>query len=370
MKKKVVLFIAFILIFFVRLSITSFKEPIFIEKQVEVIGRVNAGKGKIERINGKYPRENLYFLVDKISDGEKKIVGKITKIKETKWGIYYYIDAEKFEERKNFIKSFILSKIKKISQDYSIDMEDFLRATILGEGYLLDNSLKEKFRYTGTTHILVISGLHIGVIISGLELIFLKLRIKKRVREMSILAILTLYLLGIGATPSVVRAYIMGAIYLLSGIFYEKTDSKKTFLVSLVVSLLIFPHWIFSISFLMSYIAVFSIIFIFMKIPKIKRFKIDIFNKIIELSLLSLTIQICMAPVMIIFFKTIAIFAFICNIIIVPIASLFIILSFLTIFLSNFYLDFLISPILYYLYNFMMYLIDVMNKIPYLSLEL
>lgn len=364
------LIVVFASIFFFRLYWTTFKERVEVGDVVEVAGRVDAGRGKIENINGKYPVENMYFTVNRVEDGEKIIFGEIKKIEYSKWGVQYRIEAEEVKDKENILKEFFIKKIKKLSGDYSLDLEHFLRATILGEGHLLSDDIKESFRYTGTAHLLVISGLHIGVIVAGMSFLLLKLNFQKRKRYTLILIILTLYVFSVGKSPSIFRAYIMGAIYLLGNILYEKVNSKKSFILAFCCSLLIFPTWIYSISFWMSYTAVFSIIFIYEKIPKIKIYKNRYFSKIADTLLMTLTIQICMTPIFYMYFNTIPMFSIVSNMVIIPIASVFIMTSFITIFLSNFYLEFLTASLVNYSYVVLIKSVEVLSEIPYLTLEL
>ena len=364
------LILIFASIFFFRLYLTTFKERVEIGDIVEVSGRVDAGRGKIENMNGKYPRENMYFIVNRVEDGEKIILGEVQKIERSKWGVQYRIETEEIEEKRDILKDFFIKKIKVLSENYSLDLEHFLRATILGEGYLLGEEIKESFRYTGTAHLLVISGLHIGVIIAGISFLLLKLNISKRKRYILVMIVLTLYVLSVGKSPSVFRAYIMGAIYLLGNILYEKIDSKKSFMIAFGGSLLIFPTWIYSISFWMSYIAAFSIIFVYEKIPKIRRYKNEYLNKVLNTLLMTLIIQICMTPIFFVYFNTIPLFSIFSNMIIIPIASVFIMTSFMTIFLSNFYLDFLTIELVNYTYIILIKSVQLLSEIPYLTLEL
>lgn len=363
------LIIMFASIFFFRLFWTTFKERVEIGSYVEIIGRVDASKGRVDTINGKYPTKNIYFLVDRVPDGEKIVYGRVKKIEQSKWGTQYSLEVERYKEKKGILKEFYIDRIKKITEDYSIDLEHFLRATILGEGYLLMDSIKEMFRYTGTAHILVISGLHIGVIILGMDSLFLKLNLKKQIRYILILCILTVYVCAIGKSPSVFRAYIMAVIYLLGNILYEKVNSGKSLILAFGISLLVYPAWIYSISFWMSYVAVFSIIFIYKKIPKLKNRSVFI-EKVLNVVVMTFVIQIFMTPIFYMFFKTVPIFSIFSNILIIPIASIFIVTSFLTLFLSNFYLGFLTAPLVYYSYIILIRSVDIISKIPYLTLEL
>lgn len=362
--------LVFASIFFLRLNYVTFKERVEVGDIIQISGRVDAGQGKVETINNKYSKQNLFFSVHRVGDGEKIILGEVTKIKKSKWGTTYFLNSNEILDKDSRLRVFFRDRIERMTKEYSVGLLLFLKATLLGEGYLLDDELKDMFRYTGTAHILVISGLHIGVIISGVAYMLFKLKVPKRERYILTLLILTLYILGIGKSPSVFRAYVMGAIYILSNILYEKADIKKSFFLAFLISLIIYPAWVYTVSFWMSYIAVFSIIFIYEKIPKVKKFEAKFVNKICNTLSLSLTIQLCMTPIFYIFFKNIPMFSFLSNVILIPVASVFIVISFLALFLSNFYLEFLIMPILNINYLLLLEVVEVLNGIPYLTLEL
>ena len=52
-----------------------------------------------------------------------------------------------------------------------------------------------------------------------------------------------------------------------------------------------------------------------------------------------------------------------------PLASLYITVNYIALFLENFYLSFLIKPIIEILYKILIYLIDFFSELPYLSVE-
>lgn len=365
-----ILFFIIALLFFFRLNSVIFKDNIEIGDTVKIYGRIEGGKGKILKIDDKFPKERLYFIVDKVDDSFVEVIGEVQRIKHNDWGSYYKVIPNEVFEKENYLKSYFIRKIKDITKDYSIELEDFYRATILGEGELIQDELKEIFKYTGTAHILVISGLHVGIVIAGIIFVLNRTKIEKTMRFTLAFIILTIYIATVGITPSILRAYIMGGIYILGNIIYEKADSKKSLAIAFIISILIFPAWVYSLSFWMSYIAVFSIVVVYPKVYKFRLSKYKFVNKIINLFIFLLTIQICMTPIFYTFFKTVPFLAFITNFIIVPIGTSFILISFLTLFLSNFYLGFLGAPLVNIIYVILIKTLIVLSNIPYLTLEL
>ena len=61
----------------------------------------------------------------------------------------------------------------------------------------------------------------------------------------------------------------MAVVYLLGKLFYEKVDLRKTLFVSAIISILVNPIEIFSVSFQLSYGAMIAITYIFSYVRKI-----------------------------------------------------------------------------------------------------
>lgn len=137
-----------------------------------------------------------------------------------------------------------------------------LKAILLGNRSQLPKHIKGLFMQTGTTHVLVISGLHIGVIIS---LIYVLVRIIPAGRTFQYIAtiiILLAYVLMAGARPSILRATIMGIILLGGFIFEKKAINFNTLACAALVLLLINPFYLFDVGFQLSFTCVSAILFV------------------------------------------------------------------------------------------------------------
>ena len=89
------------------------------------------------------------------------------------------------------------------------------QALLLGIRDNLPPDLEEKFRATGTSHLLAISGLHVGILL-GLSLAASQWAFGRR-KQLYLIApfvLLWLYALIAGMSPSVARAAIMGSVFL------------------------------------------------------------------------------------------------------------------------------------------------------------
>jgi len=182
----------------------------------------------------------------------------------------------------------IKEKLKRRFDNVVSPARDIIVALILGDRSGLSKELYSVFKYTGTVHILAISGLHIGIIIFIL-LVFLKaLRLKLKARLAVTILFLLFYSFMTGLRPSVVRATIMGITFLLSFIVKREYYVYNALALAAIIILGIWPWQIFDVGFQLSFISVFSIIFIGPKIlsilPKLK-------NRFFYLITLSLVIS-------------------------------------------------------------------------------
>ncbi len=135
-----------------------------------------------------------------------------------------------------------------------------LSALILGIRGSGSEGLFALFRRSGAVHLLALSGMHLGflfLIIAGLSVPLLG----KRRGLILTLAGIILYLLFVGPRPSLVRAVLMsgfGIIWSLSS--SEKVDPLRLLVLAAVVQMALMPKDAYSLSFGLSYLALFGIL--------------------------------------------------------------------------------------------------------------
>lgn len=140
------------------------------------------------------------------------------------------------------------------------------KALLTGERASLPREVTEAFRDSGASHILSLSGLHLGIIYGifskGLSISGNSIR-ARRIRSMLIIFICGFYTLATGAGASIVRAFLfilIGETARLTGRYH---GTGHTLLTALVVQLVIIPLDIKSVSFQLSYAAMAGIAFIY-----------------------------------------------------------------------------------------------------------
>jgi len=355
-----------IVVLMLRFSLSVRVTEIFQKEVYRMNLSLEDGKIKVLKINNKYPLKNIYGKLGYKEDGKYEGYFLVKSIKE--YENIYFIELEDIKSKKiedNFLEKYLQTLFNRAEEDYSYGIKNINRAILLGDNTRIRKDLKDKIRYIGLSHIFAMSGLHIGLVIVILYIIFKRTVKNKRLIEILLLLSITLYYLSVKESSSFTRAYIMAVVYLLGKLFYEKIDLGKALFVSAVISVLINPTAIFSVSFQLSYGAMIAIIYIFPYIKKINYKKF----KILDYILFTTTIQIFLIPITVYYFNSIQFLSVISNLILLPLASFYITINYIALFLENFYLSFLLKPVIEILYKILIYFIDFFSELPYLSIE-
>ncbi|MCL4584373.1 ComEC/Rec2 family competence protein [Fusobacterium nucleatum] len=364
--KKLFLLMILLIILMLRFSLSVRVTEVFQKEVYRMNLSLEDGRIKVLKINNKYPLKNIYGKLGYKENGKYEGYFLVKSIKE--YENIYFVELEDIKSTKiedNFLEKYLQTIFNRAEKDYSYGIKNINRAILLGDNTRIKKDVKDKIRYIGLSHIFAMSGLHIGLVIAIFYFIFKKTIKNKKLIEVLLLVSITLYYISVKESPSFTRAYIMAIVYLLGKLFYEKVDLGKTLFISAIVSILINPTVIFSISFQLSYGAMIAIIYIFPYTRKINYKKL----KILDYILFTTTIQIFLMPITVYYFNTIQFLSVISNLILLPLASFYITVNYIALFLENFYLSFLLKPIVEIMYKILIYLIDFFSELPYLSVE-
>ena len=135
------------------------------------------------------------------------------------------------------------------------DRTAIARAMLLGDRSFLDSQEAESFRETGAFHILVLAGLHVGVLAALFFWVGKKLRLPIAARAMLTIAALGFYLTIIEDRPPIMRAALMATIYLLGGMLYRRMQLLNAVSLAAVAILLFRPSELAQASFQLSFLA-------------------------------------------------------------------------------------------------------------------
>mgnify|MGYP001167320295 FL=1 len=241
-------------------------------------------------------------------------------------------DWTKTNRTKSNLKTFALKSRQKALELYrnlnlSDDAYSFISALTLGYKQDLTGELKEAFRTSGTSHVLAVSGLHVGVVYMAISFIFSFLGKRRNhmiIKQILIILALWSYALLTGMSPSVMRATIMLTIMALAVALNEDTYHYNTLSITAFLILLFNPLYLLDVGFQMSFAAVIAILFFNQKISKLYQPKNKIIKYIWSLFTVSTSAQLGVFPIALYYFGTFPTYFFISNMVIVPLVGLII----------------------------------------------
>ncbi len=134
-----------------------------------------------------------------------------------------------------------------------------LAAALLGNRYFLTKQTGELFREGGTYHMLVISGLHIGVIAAVVLFLAGSASRRRSVRFAITIAVIWAYAVMVGAQPAVMRAAVMLTIVLIGRIIFRESAGANSVAASAIVLLVWNPGDLFNPAFQLSILTVLTI---------------------------------------------------------------------------------------------------------------
>ncbi|MEA3428339.1 MAG: DNA internalization-related competence protein ComEC/Rec2 [Thermodesulfobacteriota bacterium] len=213
-----------------------------------------------------------------------------------------------------------------------------LKALIIGNRTGVKKNTGDAFNRAGIGHVLAISGLHIGIIatasfiffrrlLSSIKLFLWNAWTKKGAAVLSLFPVI-LYGLISGMSPSTQRAVIMAAVFLMTFLFEREQDPMNTLAMAAMIILVAHPPSLFSISFQLSFIAVFSIIYGWSlryiksagdKVVIKKGWEIRILERLLSFALVSFFAILGTLPLVMFYFNQISLVGIVANFLIVPI---------------------------------------------------
>lgn len=264
------------------------------------------------------------------------------------------------------LKEFVESKINYIFAEPYASFESGL---ILGSRKGIPDDLNEKFKITGLSHIVAISGYNITLIIVFISgfLSFLD----RRKQVLVSIGFVIVFVIFVGASSAVVRAGIMGILGLLAIWFSRKSFIPITITFTAFLMTVYNPKILtYDIGFQLSFLATLGLIYISPIIGKYLNFP-DYYGAR-ESLLLTLSAEITTLPIMLMNFGRFSLISPLANILVaplVPIAMLFGFIAFLASLISLTLAKILALPAVVSL-KIMIFLIDICSRIPFADLKI
>ncbi len=200
----------------------------------------------------------------------------------------------------------------------------------------IDPDTRDAFIVSGVVHVLAVSGLHVGYVLLIFTALGRILRLPWGWDKLMVILALMAFATLTGGKPSVVRATLMAAVYVLAPLVNRNSNLANIIAVSALVLLLIKPDYIVDPGFLLSFTAVISIVIFYNLfnnlLPlnwRVNEIKNPGLKTLWGLTLVSLSAQLGTLPLTIMYFQRIPVIALLANLMVVPLVGVLVACGFL-----------------------------------------
>jgi competence protein ComEC len=204
----------------------------------------------------------------------------------------------------------------------------FLESVLLGNRHLLPRKWKRVFSETGTAHLISISGLHVGFVLTIFLLVFRVLNLPSRAASILTVALIILYCLLTGARPPTVRASIMAIMILAGFLLNRPVHAWNSLAVAAFIIVILNPTALFNPGFQMSFAAVAGILYIHPRLQRLWSPAAGWLRWIWKAATVSIGAQFAVLPIAVCYFNILPLVTLPVNLIVVPILGLIVSLGF------------------------------------------
>lgn len=178
------------------------------------------------------------------------------------------------------------------------------KAILLGDKSELEAETRNSFSNAGATHVLAVSGLHVGIIMYILTYVLQSVArfISKNTSLIIVLLISWFYAALTGFSPSVVRAVLMFSLLMTASLYGRSGSSVNILFLSAFLLLLFDPDLLYDLGFELSYLAMLGIFWLYRPIRNLIYVKPFLLNKIWEGTAVGIAAQLFTVPLTLYYF--------------------------------------------------------------------
>lgn len=302
-----------------KIMLTSYK-PLMCE-----VGDKVSFEGEIK------PAEHDSYLADRIFLIAYDTSGTAQTEKCTEKPFYYYVVS-----LRESIRNALYSELDTTNAA-------FASAVLIGDKSALSDETTENLRRTGLSHIAVVSGYHLSVIVMFYRKTFGRIIKNKYVNTVSTLLIILMFLFLTGFGKSAIRAAVMLCFLMGAELFGRYNDTINSLGIAAIIMCLLNPYIIADVGVLLSFSATFGIgafsynleNFImkplrFMYKTVVGRFIYKSIKFVVALFSCTFTASLATLPLCVWHFGKVSLVQIVANICVVPILSCFMFFAFVT----------------------------------------
>ena len=242
-------------------------------------------------------------------------------------------------------------------------------ALLLGYVDEIDNELRQDYSATGLMHIIVVSGMHVGIVFILLEKLLVFLNNRKRgpyIKAGVLIICIWLYAMVTGLSPPVSRASVMLSMVVIGKAMDRRPHVLNVMAASAIFLLIRQPLLLVNPGFQISYVAVTGIVLLFNPVHSLFLPNNGLVDKIWSIVAVSIVAQLSILPLCLYYFHQFPNYFIFTNIIIVPLANLIIYTGIGALALGNVpWISLVIAKVLSFMIWFLNSFIHRMASFPY-----
>jgi competence protein ComEC len=213
-----------------------------------------------------------------------------------------------------------------------------MKGFLIGDVRNISSEVYQRFKNTGTLHVLAASGANVAYVVATLLLFIRLFRLPRQYRIYLLIAGVVIFSFLAYNQPSVVRAAVMAIVTLIGMALYRDTNWLNNISVAGLVILVFRPLYLFDLGFQLSFGAAFALI-LFMPVcekwmPRPKGFPRKIARYFLMIFYGSIIAQLGVVPRLIYNFHTVPLVSFLANLLIVPLVGMATTLGIVLVFVS------------------------------------
>lgn len=198
---------------------------------------------------------------------------------------------------------------------------------LFGDSSKVNDEVSELFSYAGISHILAVSGLHIGILVALLVFILKKIKSNKYVAFAIVSIFLILYSYICDFSPSVLRAGIMFLIYFGADVLGLRNDKLNSWCLAGSLLLFINPINLFDVGFQLTFVCIFALFFFSGYVNKFL-IKMKVNKSICSVLAPSIAINLLTLPITTTIFNKISLLGILSNLVVLPLFSVMYVMLF------------------------------------------
>ncbi len=201
-------------------------------------------------------------------------------------------------------------------------------AMLLGDKSALQEEVKNAYAGTGATHVMAVSGLHLGIIFLGLGMLLRLIKTRNRFfqffKPAVMIAGIWAFALLTGGSPSALRAAVMFSFLIVGQSLVRHVNIYNTLAISAFALLCYDPFLLFETGFQLSYFAVVGIIYFQAKVYRLWIIDNKVGDHLWKLVSVGIAAQLTTFPLCLFYFNQFPLYFWLSGLVVVP-AAFFII---------------------------------------------